>query len=70
MWLGEGILNRTGAEIGYLVDKKWKKNHFLWLKKFKNTESAKLCKSDTIVASSQILKAIFFWKCQNINCLI
>ena len=36
---GSGLLNRTGAEIGYSFDKKCKKNIFLLLKKFKNAES-------------------------------
>ena len=39
---GSGLLNRTGAEIGYKLDFKNAKNHFLLLKKFKNTESAQL----------------------------
>ena len=43
IWLGVGFLNRTGAEIGYQLDKKCKINHFLLVKKFKNTESAQLC---------------------------
>ena len=49
IWLGEGFLNRTGAERVWSV--KWvsvkvinlTKNNFLLLKKFKNTESAQLC---------------------------
>ena len=45
VWLGVGFLNRTGAEIGYLFDKKMQWNHFLLLKKFKNTECAQLCLS-------------------------
>ena len=36
-----GFLNKTGAEIGYLLDKKCKKK-FLLLKKLKNTKSAQL----------------------------
>ena len=36
-----GILNRTGAEIDYQLEKNAKKS-FLLLKKLKNTESAKL----------------------------
>ena len=43
IWLGVGILNRNGAEIGYLLYKKCKKNHFLLVKKLKNTGSAQLC---------------------------
>ena len=39
-----GFLNRTCAEIrNRKLYKKWKKNHFLILKRFKNTESAQLC---------------------------
>ena len=29
IWLGVGFLNRTGAEIGYKLDKKWKKTFFI-----------------------------------------
>ena len=44
IWLGVGFLNRTGAEIDYLLYKKCK-THFLLLKKCKNTESAQLWKN-------------------------
>ena len=40
--LGVGSLNRTGAEIDYINLKKMQTNHFLLLKKLKNTESAQL----------------------------
>ena len=44
IWLGVGFLNRTGAKIGYyLYKKKCNQNHFLFVKKFKNTEGAQLC---------------------------
>ena len=42
IWLGGGFLNRTGAEIGYLLDKKCTKNHFLLLKKYISKKITKL----------------------------
>ena len=42
IWLGVGFLNRTGAEIGYQLDKRMQKNHFIIEKIQKYTESAQL----------------------------
>ena len=42
IWLGVSFLNRTGAELGYELDKKCKNIFFLSLKKFRNAESAQL----------------------------
>ena len=41
IWLGVTFLNRTGAEIGYQLFKKCKKNHFLLVKILKNIENNK-----------------------------
>ena len=50
MWLGVGFLNRTGAEIGYWLDKECKIIIFLLLKIFKNTSSAQLCAYNPITS--------------------
>ena len=42
IWLGVGFSNKTGAEIGYQLFKKYKKIIFYYWKKFKTTSSAQL----------------------------
>ena len=41
-----GFLNRTGAEVGYSLEKKMQKNNILLLKKFKKTGSSQLWRQD------------------------
>ena len=39
-----GFINRTGAEIGCLIDKKNSKKSFFIIEKIQNIESAQLCR--------------------------
>ena len=44
IWLGVDFLNWTGAEIDHYLENEMQENHFLLLKKFKNTEIGQLWK--------------------------
>ena len=50
IWLGGGFLNRTGAEIGYELEKKYK-NHFLLLKISKIPSSVNFGRAEICFAS-------------------
>ena len=62
IWPGVGFLNRTGAKIGYYLDKKCRKNLFLLLKKLKNTSSAQLCSLLPQWAPSSFSRVFFFFQ--------
>ena len=61
IWLGVGFLNRTGAEIGYQLDKKCKKIIFI-SEKLKNTEwEGQILEVSNTVGSLDILGRCTHW---------